>query len=588
MRLDIKEQFGPFNALDACTLADFAVLTGANGSGKTQLLNAIDSGLVTVELDGVQLPANEILYVPSILSPQITTTYQIQQAVSVEQQVDQMRHDNRANGQLLNGVASLLGKSTKDLLPLEIKAFTVGLQRRKEDGPFTLDLARESMAYLRTHKYQMEAKHFQSIEGDQSLAALIQEERLVKNRPAPWRMVNNVLQPFGFQLIGPDVTLAAAESDLKLMLLNSAGDAVPPGALSGGERALVALALAQYVASSGTSFPRLLLLDESFSSLHPLLAKRALNTLQSVFVEGNSTRVILVTHSPTVVALAPRNAVFHVENTKPTLKVQRVSTDFALGLLTEGVPTLRVDIANQRQVLVEAPQDQLIYSSLYSTLARHLHPDVSLQFIACGKKTDGGSSRVEYLLNEFRSKGAVQVHGVLDWDATRTSSIDDGLHVLGVGERYAIENVLLDPMIVALLLSQKQKGRDQLPNSYSLPEILNLNALDRQALVDHVADRIQTASSRTNLDSTRIEVKYTSGQALLLPKWVLHTRGHDYAKWVLTAFPMLNAYAEGPNNEPEDRLVAYIAMNFAVNAANWIPQVVQDLFRLIQETNATT
>ena len=48
MRIDLKQPYKSINTLTTEELPDFAVLIGRNGSGKTQLLNAIKEGRAAI------------------------------------------------------------------------------------------------------------------------------------------------------------------------------------------------------------------------------------------------------------------------------------------------------------------------------------------------------------------------------------------------------------------------------------------------------------------------------------------------------------------------------------------------------------
>ena len=68
------------------------------------------------------------------------------------------------------------------------------------------------------------------------------------------------------------------------------------------------------------------------------MAKSLINTIQKVLVEGQKIAVILTTHSPSTVALAPDASLYEMDPTGP--RVNKISKSKALSLLTSGVPTL--------------------------------------------------------------------------------------------------------------------------------------------------------------------------------------------------------------------------------------------------------
>jgi len=54
-----------------------------------------------------------------------------------------------------------------------------------------------------------------------------------------------------------------------------------------------------------------LLLDEVDASLHPSMIKNLLDVIEKIFLK-NGCKVILATHSPTTVALAPEESIYEI------------------------------------------------------------------------------------------------------------------------------------------------------------------------------------------------------------------------------------------------------------------------------------
>ena len=75
--------------------------------------------------------------------------------------------------------------------------------------------------------------------------------------------------------------------------------------ISSGEKTLLSLALMIYKQKKGGTFSEVLLLDEIDGNLHPSMIQQLLNVLENVFIKNYGMKVILVTHSPTTIALAP-------------------------------------------------------------------------------------------------------------------------------------------------------------------------------------------------------------------------------------------------------------------------------------------
>jgi energy-coupling factor transporter ATP-binding protein EcfA2 len=101
---------------------------------------------------------------------------------------------------------------------------------------------------------------------------------------------------------------------------------------------LLALVASVYKASSDRNFPKLLLLDEIDASLHPSMIQSMLGIVNDVFVT-NGVNTILVTHSPTTIAISPEESI-HVMHQGGARRIERRTRGDALEILTEGFVTL--------------------------------------------------------------------------------------------------------------------------------------------------------------------------------------------------------------------------------------------------------
>jgi ABC-type branched-subunit amino acid transport system ATPase component len=601
LTLKLATAFGPFTDMQDVELPDLSILTGLNGSGKTQLLRAIASGQVTAASDGVPIPTQSIMYVAQLV-PQLTLNASIDGALKSEESMrTQLRRFKgtqhagpllpnmltRNRGQpdpavkaQLERIAALLERDVNKLLEEEVEAYAVAVGVESQTAHFSANIAAVGMGHLRTHYHQMRAVGVHNL-GDPSLDLLLADSRRVSNKPAPWEFISSVLKPFGFRIDGPPVTLASAQENLELVMKKStSGESVQPGQLSGGEQSLLALALAQYGTASGGGFPQLLLLDESLSALHPSIVSKALKVIADVFVEKSRTKVILVTHAPTVVALGPSDAIFITSREEASIKVRRASADEGIDLLTVGVPALRIDLENRHQVFVEGNIDDFVYSRLYEALRSDLPSEVSLAFVASGVRGDGGRSRVVHLVEMLRDAGNDRIRGLVDSDGI-VEPPPIGVEVLCSGERDALENLVLDPLLLAFVLASTERGRESI-GGVTQTQLRKMGVEALQAIVDQIVDKIGAARGADQTGGAVIEVEYVGGHVAKLPTWVLKSDGHVYATWVLEAFPVLRGYSAGTFGTPEDKLLAAVGADFARELRDYLPTSLLQLLRRLQ------
>lgn len=317
--------------------------------------------------------------------------------------------------------------------------------------------------------------------------------------------------------------------------------------LSSGERVLMSFALCLYHAadqSTAIDFPKVLLFDEIDAPLHPSMSRSLLRTIQKTLVEEHGIFVILTTHSPSTVALAPDASIYVMQKQGPN-RVVATSKDQALGVLTAGVPTLSVNYENNRQVFVESKWDVQYYSALYKLCKPKLLPEVSVMFIPAAAYGNGNCDQVKAFVDKLTEGGVRTVLCVVDWDRENVET--HPVLVLGEGERYSIENFLLDPLLIGGLL---------LRECFETPESLGIDPAIKyvdmrgftqeklQVLADAVVSRL-TAPSGATPDSSTFE--YVSGVCINVPTWFAHMQGHALEAAYKQAYPKLLRY----KNEPD-------------------------------------
>ena len=156
--------------------------------------------------------------------------------------------------------------------------------------------------------------------------------------------------------------------------------------LSSGEQVLLALTISIYEARDDFSFPELLLLDEIDGSLHPSMTTALIETILNTFVK-RGTKVVLATHSPSTVALAPDDSVFVVHKGAVNKKIEPCTNKLALSILTEGFatlneiePSLSIDYNLGKTSLpilfTEGITDKIIIEAAWSKL----DPDIEMPF----------------------------------------------------------------------------------------------------------------------------------------------------------------------------------------------------------------
>ena len=358
----------------------------------------------------------------------------------------------------------------------------------------------------------------------------------VQQNPSPLHLLNTIFAQYNIKYYFPEVELKIfKQSNLKTLKLKNrhTGAEVNPEDLSSGEKIIVDLILRLFNTKYYTdelNYPELVLLDEPDAYLHPELSKLLIDVLHEVFVKEYGIRVLMTTHSPSTIAVAPDNSIYELKN-DPSTTLKKINKDDALKVLTENIPTLSIDYKNHRQVFVESPTDQYYYTSVFNKLLTEGKTTFRLYFISNGYgKSD--SSYVTKIVSELRDAGNKTCYALIDWDLKNTSDKSKFTYVHGQNGRYNIENYILDPIFLAMLFLEQggknsinELGFDEFYNQYKLGEESNEK-------LQEIADWIITKFVEKNpiykhqLEE-KVEYRYYNGKKISVPKWYAELNGHD-------------------------------------------------------------
>lgn len=418
-------------------------------------------------------------------------------------------------------------------------------------------------------------------EGDITSPALTEDEFAQRYGTAPWDFVNASLVAAGmnFTIDSPDrfslapykPSLRKSRSDIEISFEG----------LSSGERVLMSFAFALYYASDNRQTiirPKLLLLDEVDAPLHPSMCKSLLATIQQVLIKEQGLRVIMTTHSPSTVALAPDDAI-HVMRPGQA-GIHKTGKDAAISDLTDGVPTLSVFYDGRRQVFVESPKDVEVYQAAFNALKRHIDSDLSIIFIAtgvessAGKHMNTGCDAVKRIVGDMRRAGARHTLGLIDWDGNNRS--ENGIVVLCEGERDGLESVLFDPFLLLNTLIRQERLAQELlgidVNYISLPS-LDIPIIQRG--VDEVQRRVL---GRSRAKSAPVE--YVGGLNLMVDIEYLTLDDHELESKVNAAFPQLKSISRNRIGE----LAKWIAQTVLNERSEHCPKGLLTTFQRIVQT----
>lgn len=184
---------------------------------------------------------------------------------------------------------------------------------------------------------------------------LTEEEFLKVYGTAPWDKLNSILE--GFSEIEYTVTkpnkILIDSFQCQLESTISKDTIISFNSLSSGEKLLMGLATMVFKLKYNNNLPKVILFDEVDSNLHPTMIKILLKVIDETLLK-NGTKVIMVTHSPTMVALSSDESIY-VMNKVGRNRLVKKSKNEALSILTEGLATLE----NGLGLLDELAQNEL-------------------------------------------------------------------------------------------------------------------------------------------------------------------------------------------------------------------------------------
>ena len=265
-------------------------------------------------------------------------------------------------------------------------------------------------------------------------AELLTEYRV--KYPPPWETLREILSEmrdaaghdgiFDFDFSDPDayeLTIGNYErfSFRAEMTNRSTGAQYDLDSLSSGERVLMALCLASFNQHLGRRRPKLLLLDELDTVLHPSMVTALVSTLKTLFV-SQGTRVLMTSHSPMTVAALDEADIFRVVRTGSQVEVLRTTKLEAINELSEGLATVDVGL----RIAAYGGAKVTILTEGHN--AKHLKRWVELNFLGdvqvfeeLGQHTNDGQL---FAYGRLLGRMNTNTHFVVVWDCDAASKAE--------------------------------------------------------------------------------------------------------------------------------------------------------------------
>jgi hypothetical protein len=572
--ISIKGQYKSIMNLEWHDIPPFAVVTGINGSGKSQLLEVIAKSRIqgvsnprlsqfptTIQYHEIQLAQHDIRLVQD---PGDFTHSQSTSLMSFRQKLDNLIGGAATNAvgeefrMLLQSLVGLKGISKEDALDQILVNYGVFLR-----NPNIVEGVTDIFMRYRTALFDAFERGIPLDELEQRVG------------PAPWNVLNDILAEANFPYRVPEPQPGLATTYKFWLIDQESNIKIDPVNLSSGERVILATVLWLFGSEHPHALPKLLLLDEPDAHLHPSLTRQFLDVIDGILVRKYGIRVILTTHSPSTVALAPKGSIFEMRRSETRIRpsASRWST---VGLLTNGLLTIGPDT---KYVFTEDEGDVAFFQATQRVLQRPrpladqdpvLCASPSLVFIPASQGRDsGGRTMVETWVTQIQG---THTHGIIDRDVENNSK--DRLHLLG---RYEVENYLADPIIVFAYLHGRQQAPESLKIDLAFGDegTLRSRAPEQlQKIIDHILSALKPRLSAESClpgtqDDSAIKVEVVDGPTLTYPRWFLENKGKRFLQAIRAQF--------GKQITWEDLRLTY-------ERAGWVPVELLTILQTIQSS----
>jgi len=562
------------------SIPDFTVITGKNGSGKTHLLEALaDGNFTSITDDGSPLRHNQLVKFGEVrgvvrdshqpesvgehdgqlwnelksLQVGFMKEREVNPALSQDAFLSGRKREQSPSALELIKHAETEGLSLDEIDQGYVNSMSKGFDQGHGRDIFSVRLAQLFNSYNVRHYDNAFQNFLHSIEDaeEPGLTDSAFEERF---GPKPWHLVNDILKRIrlGYEVIPPG--LANYKQPYSTQLVDKENDIViSPVDLSTGERVLIALALAIYNTHAEYGKPDVLLLDEPDAPLHPEFSGLMIEVLREIVVDRAKVRVILTTHSPSTVAMCPEESIF--EMNRSTGRPNKVSRDQGIAALTRHIPHLRVTTEERRQVFVESKYDVFYYGKLFDVLRRSGQFGFEPVFL----QPHSGSSNctdVKNIVSRLRDSGGDLVRGIIDWD--RCNAEESSIYVLGAGNRYSIENYILDPLYVALALiraGKKSFSELGVDSRFAYVDAGELSKSESQSLADSILALADLPMEEL------LPCILENGWTVLRPKAFLEMNGHRWEAQIIARIPELNELIGGRTEDDKLKNPVLVTIN---------------------------
>lgn len=579
MDIKFRGNYKSLNDFDWLEIPKLSIITGPNGTGKTQVLELIHRSITgaplphgevaiegTFELTGERYQPEEVVFLKgdwgvkniqrvdlsiiqsahrsiyssafSAFGRQNNTSYK--ETAAKKREYDEIMHSS--------GKASRNDVSYEEFIkhyPLEKARNNLSVNQQINDIFFS----------YRVSEMELLSKNFSREEVDSQIGR------------QPWSVLREIIHIANLPFEINDPSSMSFWDGFELTLTHTVTKKeIAFSHLSSGEKIIMSLMFYMYQSQSNKLLPRLFLLDEPDAHLHPSLTQKFLNVIQSVLVEIYDVTVIMTTHSPSTVVQSREDSLFVMSITEPRIKKVE-NRSLTISQLTSGLVYVG---PGTKYFFVEAKDDEIFYTESYSIFKDECPDNFKLPAVfiqVATKEIPGGKSVVKAWTSKFETSDVNgMINGIIDRDKNNFPA--KGVFVL---KRYSIENFLADPLVLYCALLDMQIAPAFHGINLKMGEEMALKKSEPasiQKIIDSMVELIEAGSSDLNQYSAKkisinfgpFEYKY--------PTWLIEHPGKN----------LISIY-----NSIFSSRIQFDVLFKAFKRLRMLPSDLQDTFLEIQE-----
>lgn len=254
----------------------------------------------------------------------------------------------------LKRIARKLSKSVEDLTEDTIRQLAIdNFESLTTVDELTRFLVNENFRYMRRVTYLAETHQ------DEERELLVAQER-------PYQTINRIFRQYGFNyfdMLNPFPIDGTLNGEIRFQ--GKEGETIDYNSLSSGEQAIVQFVIWSYGQDFRGNRLNTMVLDEPDAHLHPSMCKMMVEIFSEMSSKketgGGGIRIIITTHSPSTVAFTPEGSLFVMQRESDNKRVIRPTTsEDAVEILSDGIFTFSRAMS-QFTLLSSSPKQNLVF-----------------------------------------------------------------------------------------------------------------------------------------------------------------------------------------------------------------------------------